>query len=101
MDVISRRIGWTRDHHVAEYRALIEGLRLARGQRITRMQIYVDSRLVVRQVGGTSRVRKGHLKPLSLEALPLIQEFSLVSITHIPRRENPEANALADRALCR
>jgi ribonuclease HI len=31
---ISARIGWTHDHHEAEYRALIAGLRLARGHGI-------------------------------------------------------------------
>ena len=100
-DVISRRIGWVQDHHIAEYRALIEGLRLARGHRIARLQVQLDSRLVVEQLGGTSKVRKPHLDSLHKEATAAIAEFALIKISNVPRKQNSEADALASRALGR
>jgi hypothetical protein len=46
---ISSRIG-PATNNVAEYRALIEGLRLARNRRIRRIRVFLDSELVVDQL---------------------------------------------------
>src|SRR6476659_5680566 len=43
---------------VAEYRALIEGLELARSRRIQRIRVFLDSELVVEQVNGRAKVGK-------------------------------------------
>src|SRR4051794_17923478 len=48
-------------HNVAEYRALIEGLRLARKCGVQRLRVYMDSELVVEQVNDRSVVREAHL----------------------------------------
>jgi Reverse transcriptase-like len=53
---ISKAIG-PATHNVAEYRALIEGLKLARGYGVQRIRVYMDSELVVDQVTGVSAVR--------------------------------------------
>lgn len=50
---ISKAIG-SATHNVAEYRALIEGLKLARDHGIQRIRVYMDSELVVDQVNGVS-----------------------------------------------
>ena len=101
MDVISRRIGWATDHHVAEYRALIEGLKLARGHRIAHIRVSLDSALVVNTVCGDWKLRPQHLIPLCMEARALAKEFASIEISHVPREQNPEADALASRALGR
>lgn len=101
VDVISRAIGWTQDHHVAEYRALTEALRLARGRRISRVLVELDSLLVVRQLGNVSRRLAPHLESCLLEAESIISSFALVRIDHVPRRRNADADALASRALGR
>jgi ribonuclease HI len=54
---ISKAIG-PATQNVAEYRALIEGLTLARDYGIQRIRVYMDSELVVDQVNGVSAVRK-------------------------------------------
>ena len=50
---ISEAIG-PATHNVAEYRALIEGLKLARDHGIERIRVYMDSELVVEQMSGRS-----------------------------------------------
>ena len=95
---VSERIG-PAINTVAEYRALISGLALARGRGIERLRVYVDSELVVDQVNGRARVRAEHLRPLHAEACSLLGEFSNVRVSWVPRKWNSEADALATRAL--
>jgi ribonuclease HI len=96
---ISVRIGWVTDHHVAEYQALIAGLRLARGHGVDRIHVFLDSAVVVNQVNGDWKVKEEHFKPLWMEAHALVREFADIEISHVGRRQNAEAHALADKAL--
>src|SRR3954464_12782577 len=48
-------------HNVAEYRGLIEGLKLALDYGIQQIRVYMDSELVVDQVNGVSAVRQAPL----------------------------------------
>lgn len=84
---------------VAEYRALIEGLKLARSRGIQRIRVFLDSELVVDQVNGRAKVAKEHLKPLHTEACSLLQDFPSHRISWVPRKWNTEADALATKAL--
>src|ERR1700709_1038439 len=59
----------------AEYRALIEGLKLARSRGIQRIRVFLDSELVVDQVSGRAKVGKEHIRPLHEEACSLLEEF--------------------------
>jgi ribonuclease HI len=43
---ISESIGPAQDHHVAEYRALIRGLEIARSHGIERLRVCLDSALI-------------------------------------------------------
>ena len=95
---ISKRIG-PAINTVAEYRALIEGLKLARGRGIARVRVFLDSELVVDQVSGRAKVRKEHIRPLHAEACSLLQGFSNVRVSWVPRKWNAEADALATKAL--
>ena len=60
---ISKAIG-PATHNVAEYQALIEGLKLARGYGVQQIRVYMDSEIVVDQVNGVSAVRQAHLSEL-------------------------------------
>lgn len=84
---------------VAEYRALIEGLKLARGLGIQRIRVFLDSELVVDQVNGRANVGKENIRPLHAEACSLLQEFPNIRVSWIPRKWNAEADALATEAL--
>jgi ribonuclease HI len=95
---ISSRIG-PATNNVAEYRALIEGLRLARNRRIQRIRVFLDSELVVDQLNGRAEVGKEHLRLLHTEACSLLQEFANIRISWVPRKWNAEADSLATKAL--
>jgi len=84
---------------VAEYRALIEGLKLARDHGIQRIRVFADSELVVEQVNGRAKVAKEHIKPLHAEACSVLRGFSNFRLSWIPRKWNVEADALARKAL--
>lgn len=101
LEEISEPIGPAKDHHVAEYRALIRGLEAARSRGIEHLRVCLDSALVVNQVNGKWKVKAEHLEPLHKQAASLIQEFADIKITWVPRKANAEADALASAALGR
>jgi ribonuclease HI len=95
---ISKAIG-PATHNVAEYRALIEGLKLARDHGIQRIRVFMDSELVVDQVNGVSAVRQAHLSALHEEARSLFALFASIRISWVPREMNAEADRLVNDAL--
>jgi len=68
---ISKAIG-PATHNVAEYEALIEGLKLARDHGIQRLRVYMDSELVVEQVNGVCAVRQPRLRELHKAAASFV-----------------------------
>jgi len=95
---ISKAIG-PATHNVAEYRALIEGLELARDHGIQRIRVYMDSELVVDQVNGVSAVRQAHLSELHKAARSHVALFESIRISWVPREMNAEADRLVKDAL--
>jgi ribonuclease HI len=86
-------------HNVAEYQALIEGLKLARNHGIQRLRVYMDSELVVDQVNGVSAVRQEHLRELHEVARSRVDLFKSIRISWVPREWNAEADQLVRDAL--
>ncbi len=86
-------------NNVAEYRALIKGLELAREYQPNRLICHLDSELVVKQVNGEYKVKMPTLQPLVEEVQELANGFPDVVFTHIPREDNHRADALVNRAL--
>lgn len=92
------RIG-VETNNVAEYRALIEGLKAAQTFQPNRLICHLDSELVVRQLNGEYRVKMPALQPFFEEIQQLANELPDVVFTHIPREDNYRADALVNRAL--
>ncbi|HVA37797.1 MAG TPA: ribonuclease HI family protein [Candidatus Dormibacteraeota bacterium] len=86
-------------NNVAEYRALIEGLRAALELHFEAVRVRMDSELIVRQLLGEYRVKNEGLRPLYEEARRLLARFASVDLQHVPRSLNREADALVNRAL--
>jgi ribonuclease HI len=84
---------------VAEYQALIEGLKLARGYGVQKIRVYMDSELVVDQVNRDSTVRQAHLIEFHEEARGLANQFKSFRISWVPRELNAEADQLVQDAL--
>jgi ribonuclease HI len=83
----------------AEYLALIEGLRAVASWKPGRLDVFMDSQLVVEQVSGRYKVRNADLRPLHAEAVSLLAGFPEATVTHVPRERNRGADALANRAI--
>ncbi|NMC89094.1 MAG: ribonuclease HI family protein [Methanomicrobiales archaeon] len=75
-------------NNVAEYRAVINGLRAAQAFTQGRLKVRSDSELVVRQLTGRYRIRKEHLMVLADEVRQLVQGFAAVGFESVPR-EHP------------
>ncbi|MFH0851698.1 MAG: ribonuclease HI family protein [Candidatus Peregrinibacteria bacterium] len=86
-------------NNVAEYRALIEGLKIARRYQPNRLICHLDSELIVRQLNGDYQVRTAHLKPFVEEIQELARSFRFVIFRHIPRSDNFRADALVNKVL--
>jgi ribonuclease HI len=97
---ISERLGMA-TNNVAEYRGLIAGLEAALALGARRVEVRMDSELLVRQAIGRYRVRNPGLIPLHNRVLALRRQFDEVVFRHIPRGENRRADALANQALDR
>jgi ribonuclease HI len=89
-----------RTNNEAEYQALIDGLKAVAAWKPDRLEIYLDSKLVVEQVNGTYRVKKPELQPLYQQVKVLLGGFSdSPEIKHVERAGNKGADKLANMAL--
>ena len=95
---ISRSIGRATNNQ-AEYRAVIDALEKAIKLGARQIELNLDSELVVRQVTGRYRVKNETLKPLFGRVKKLLGSLEGFNIRHIPRRQNQEADRLANSAL--
>jgi len=86
-------------NNVAEYQALLHGLRFALARGARAVEVFSDSELLVRQLAGRYRVKHPGLQPLFREAQALLARFASVRVSHVPREQNREADALANRAV--
>ena len=83
----------------AEYMGLIRGLEEARRLGASKVNVYADSQLMIRQVLGQYKVKHPDLKELAQRVKQLLSGFRAWRAVHIPRGQNAEADALANRAL--
>jgi len=97
---VAKRIGRA-TNNVAEYRAVIEGMKLARDLGVRELTVFVDSELVMKQLTGTYRIRSKDLEPLAREVAAEARHFSKCAFEHVKREENREADRLANEALNR
>lgn len=86
-------------NNLAEYKALISGLKLALDHNVTDLSCFLDSELVVKQLKGEYRVKHPDLKPLFAEVMELRGKFERLSFTHVPRSQNKEADRLVNEEL--
>lgn len=88
-------------NNVAEYMALIWGMRAARALGARTLEVRADSELVVKQLRGEYRVKNEGLKPLFIEAQAVQRALGSVTFVHVPRAANAAADALANEAMDR
>ena len=86
-------------NNVAEYRAVLLGLELAKDLGATEVDLVNDSELVARQIGGQYKVKNAGLKPLHLETMQALREFAGWSVRSVRRESNERADELVNEAL--
>jgi len=86
-------------NNVAEYRALLLGLELARELGAAEVEVVNDSELVARQIGGEYKVKHAGLKPLYLDAMRSLRGFDGWAVRAVRREENSRADELVNEAL--
>jgi probable phosphoglycerate mutase len=86
-------------NNVAEYSGLIAGLELAREHAPgARIEVRMDSRLVIEQMAGRWKIKHESMRPLALRARALLPTDDVIW-TWVPRDQNMAADALANAAL--
>jgi len=88
------------DNNVAEYLALLEALQCAVALNASKLHVYSDSEVVVRQMLGDYSCRSPRLYSLHWICRKLARSLDF-SISHIRREDNAEANHLASTAARR
>jgi ribonuclease HI len=86
-------------NNVAEYRALLLGLREARELGVTEIEVVNDSELIAKQINGQYKVKHAAMRPLYLDALAALRGFESWSVRTVPRAQNADADALVNQAL--
>jgi ribonuclease HI len=97
---VSKKIGHG-TNNVAEYRAVLEGMRLARTVHAREITIRLDSELVARQLTGQYRIRNAELEALAREIAEESRGFERCRFEHVRREQNTAADRLANEALNR
>jgi ribonuclease HI len=88
-------------NNVAEYRAVLLGLELARGVGARSVEVVNDSELVARQIGGQYKVKNPGLRPLWEDTMDALRGFDSWSVQNVPRALNARADELVNEALDR
>ena len=95
---VSGKIG-VATNNVAEYRGLIAGLKAAHEiDQIARIEVRLDSKLVVEQMSGKWKIRHPEMRELALEARN-IHPHELIDYVWVPRESNTHADRLVNEAL--
>lgn len=86
-------------NNVAEYAGLIAGLEAAIEWGARRVDVRMDSKLVVEQMSGRWKVKHPDLRPLATRVAELVAELDEVTFNWVPRSQNSLADRLANEAM--
>jgi ribonuclease HI len=86
-------------NNVAEYSALVDGLRRAAELGVGELEVVSDSELLVKQMRGEYRVKNEALRALHAEASGLARRLGAVTYTAVRREHNEIADRLVNEAL--
>jgi ribonuclease HI len=96
--LLACRLEFECTNNIAEYEALLQGLRKALDMHIQNLIVFGDSEIVVRQVRDSIHCLSPHLKCYQSEVWSLMKKISAFNINSIPRSNNVEADLLANVA---
>ena len=82
-------------NNYAEYEGVVKALREVEGRANETVVVYSDSKLVVNQMSGEWRFKKGTYVDKYLEAKELAGKFADLTFKWIPREQNADADELS------
>ncbi len=89
-------------NNVAEYTAVVRAIALALELGAQRLELLLDSKLIVEQLAGRWRVKDLKLRPLWAEALRQLRTLPHGwTASHVPRAQNSLADAMCNDAIDR
>ncbi|MCO5552738.1 hypothetical protein L7F22_006255 [Adiantum nelumboides] len=83
----------------AEYDILISGLKICLAQKIRRLMVKGDALLIVKQILGIWACKNKSLRTKVTSIRKLFNQLEEVQLYHIPRKENEDADLLAQQAV--
>ena len=86
-------------NNVAEYTALIEGLKMSQQLGVTDIAVFLDSELVVKQLSGEWKIKNDRLRQLAVTARRMMNSFDSATIEHVRREFNADADRLANQGM--
>lgn len=78
-------------NNFAEYSAVVMGMEAALARKPKKIEVYLDSELIVKQMNGIYRVKNVDLRPL-YEKVRLMASKVPTTFTHVRREYNQEAD---------
>ena len=89
-------------NNVAEYTAVVRAIGLGLELGARRLELLLDSKLIVEQLAGRWRVKDAKLRPLWAEALQRLRTLPDGWVAaHVPRAQNSQADAMCNAAIDR
>ncbi|MBN1622608.1 MAG: ribonuclease HI family protein [Endomicrobiales bacterium] len=86
-------------NNIAEYKALLHALELARKYAPCSLQIYLDSELIYNQMLGSYKVKNEKLLEYFVAAQKMLNDFEKVDFVHVKRDKNKLADKLVNQAI--
>ena len=84
-----------KSNNEAKYAALIKGLEKGLDLGISKLLVYGDAMLIIKQIKGTWACKNFGLVPHMKKVRQLMKEFKFIEIHHVVRTKNQEGDALA------
>ncbi|KAH7844703.1 hypothetical protein Vadar_030763 [Vaccinium darrowii] len=91
----AQRLGFSATNNVAEYEALLAGLRSAMEFKVSKLKIFYDSQLVVNQLLREYATKSEKMAAYSEAAKDLLDKFGEVHIQQISSGQNAHVDSLA------
>lgn len=88
-----------RTNNVAEYAGLLAALQYAVDNDVEQLAIRSDSELLVKQINGLYRVKNPTLQHLVAKARKLMGRLERITVEHVRREQNVNADRLANMAM--
>ncbi|MGZ5309630.1 MAG: ribonuclease HI family protein [Solirubrobacterales bacterium] len=86
-------------NNVAEYRAMLLGIELAKAHGADEIELIGDSELIVHQLQGEYKVKDAALRKLHDQAIEALRDFNSWSVRAVRREQNEAADALVNETL--